>query len=134
MKIRVLVLAVVLVAAGGCRTTAPILTISNAPLGPPPGASVSTEDVSRAIWAAGKRLGWVIEPVRPGELTGTLKLRQHLAVVTIRHDTSTFSIHYKNSVNLRQHDQEIHRQYNNWVQNLARNIQSEMARPGSSSN
>jgi hypothetical protein len=134
VKIRVLVLAAVLVAAGGCRTTAPILTISNAPLGPAPGAKVSMEEVSKAIWAAGKRLGWVIEEVRPGELTGTLKLRTHLAVVTIRHDTSTFSIHYKNSVNLRYSDQEIHRQYNNWVQNLARNIQSEMARPGSSSN
>jgi len=53
-------------------------------------------------------------------------------VATIRYDTSTFSIHYKNSVNLRHSDQEIHRQYNNWVQNPSRNIRSEMARPGSS--
>lgn len=133
MKIRLLVVAAVLIASGGCRTTAPIVTISNAPLGQAPGARASMEDVSRAIWAAGKKLGWVMQQVRPGELTGTLSLRKHVAVVTIRHDTSTFSINYKDSRNLRYQDQEIHRQYNNWVQNLARTIQAEMARPPSSS-
>ena len=133
MRIRVLVVAATLIASGGCRTTTPIVNISNAPLGPAPGANVSMEDVSRVIWTSGKKLGWVMQEVRPGELIGTLTLRKHVAVITIRHDTSTFSIDYKDSRNLQQHDQEIHRQYNNWVQNLARTIQSEMARPASSS-
>jgi len=106
----------------------PILTVTNAPLGPPPGSRVSLEEVSRAIWAAGKRLGWDMQEVRPGELTGTLSLRKHLAVVAITHDTSTFSIKYRNSINLRQHDDEIHRSYNYWVNNLARAIQAELAR------
>ena len=129
MRILVLVVAVLLLAGQGCRTTAPMLNVTNASLGAPPGAQVSLEDVSRAIWAAGKRLGWDIQPVRPGELTGTLNLRRHQAVVAITHTTSTFSINYRNSVNLRQHDGEIHRNYNNWVNNLARAIQAEMARP-----
>jgi hypothetical protein len=125
----VLVLAAILIAGQGCRTTAPILTVTNAPLGSSPGSKVSLEEVSRAIWAAGKRLGWEMQEVRSGELTGTLTLRKHLAVVAITHDTSTFSITYRNSLNLRYHDNEIHRQYNNWVNNLARGIQAEMVRP-----
>ena len=127
MRYLMLALAAILIAGQGCRTTAPILTVTNAPLGSPPGSKVSLEEVSRAIWAAGKRLGWEIQEVRPGELTGTLKLRQHLAVVAITHDTSTFSIKYQNSVNLRYQDNEIHRQYNNWVNNLSKGIQAEMA-------
>jgi hypothetical protein len=123
----VLVLAAILIAGQGCRTTAPMLTVINAPLGSSPGSKVSLEEVSRAIWAAGKRLGWEMQQVRPGELTGTLTLRKHLAVVAITHDTSTFSIKYRSSMNLRYHDGEIHRNYNNWINNLARAIQAEMA-------
>jgi hypothetical protein len=123
----VLVLAAVLLVGSGCRTTAPILNVTKAPLGPPPGSRVTLQDVSRAIWAAGKRLGWEMQEVRPGELTGTLRLRQHLAVVAITHDTSTFNITYTNSINLRQHDDQIHRNYNNWVNNLAKAIQAELA-------
>lgn len=122
------VAAAVLIASQGCSRTAPILTVMAAPLGPAPGAKPTLEEVSRVIWAAGKKLGWVMQEVRPGELTGTLSIRNHLAVVTIVHDTSTFSINYKDSRNLRYADDHIHRQYNNWVSNLARTIQSEMVR------
>ena len=120
--------AVVLIAGQGCVRTAPILTVTAAPLGPAPGATPTLEEVSRVIWAAGKKLGWVMQEVRPGELTGTLSIRNHVAVVTIVHDTSTFGIKYKDSRNLRYADDHIHRQYNNWVSNLTRTIQSEMVR------
>ena len=118
MRFFAIVLVALLLVAQGCRTTAPLLNVSNAPLGTSPGSQASLEDVSRAIWAAGKKLGWEIQQVRPGELTGTLNLRKHQAVVAITHDTSTFSINYRGSLNLRQHDGEIHRNYNNWVNNL----------------
>ena len=128
MRVLMLVVAALLLVGQGCRTTAPTLNVTNAPLGTPPGSRLTLEDVSRAIWAAGKRLGWEMQQVRPGELTGTLNVRKHQAVVAITHDTSTFSINYRGSLNLRQHDGEIHRNYNNWVNNLARSIQAEMGR------
>jgi hypothetical protein len=127
VRFLLLALAVLLVAGQGCRTTAPILNVTNAPLGAPPGGKVGLEDVSRSVWAAGKRLGWEMQEIRPGEITGTLKLRQHVAVVAITFDTTTFSINYRSSVNLRQHDNEIHRNYNNWINNLSKAIQAEMA-------
>lgn len=126
MRSLLLALAVVLVAGQGCRTTAPILTVANASLGLPPGSKASMEEVSQAIWAAGKRLGWNMQEIRPGELAGTLTIRKHLAVVSITHDTLTFTIRHRNSINLNQHDDQIHPSYNHWVTNLARAIQAEM--------
>jgi hypothetical protein len=127
VKSLLVVVAVVLLVAQGCRT-APILNVTNAPLGPAPGTKPTLDEVSRVIWSAGKKLGWTMQEVRPGELTGTLHLRSHLAVVAITHDTSTFSIAYRDSRNLLHQDQSIHRNYNNWVNNLAKTIQAEMAR------
>jgi hypothetical protein len=129
MKVWILVVAAVVTASGGCRT-APILNPVSAPLAAAPGARVTMEDVSKAVWTAGKKLGWAIQENRPGEMTGTLSIRKHVAVVTITYDTSTFTINYKSSQNLLYQGHEIHRQYNNWVRNLARAIQAEMARAG----
>lgn len=123
--------AAVLIAVVGCRT-ATIENVTNAPLAPAPNTSLTMGDVSRAIWTAGKKLGWVIQDVRPGELTGTLNRRKHVAVVTITHDTSTFSINYKDSQNLRHEGQEIHRRYNYWVRRLEKQIQAEIARRSAS--
>jgi hypothetical protein len=119
--------AAVLIAVIGCRT-ATIKNVTNAPLAPAPDTKLTMEDVSKAIWTAGKRLGWVIQDVHPGELTGTLNRRKHVAVVTITHDTSTFSIDYKDSQNLMYRGQDIHRKYNLWVQRLAKAIQAEIGR------
>ena len=121
-----LVVAVLIACIGGCRTV-PIQDVRNTPLGTAPSTNLNIQEVSKAIWAAGAKLGWVIKEVRPGELTGTLSLRRHVAVVTITHDTSTFNITYKDSQNLLQQGQEIHRNYNRWVQNLVKEIQTQTA-------
>ncbi len=131
MKTRLPVVIAVIFTVVGCRT-APIESPLIASLAPAPGARVTLDDVSKAIWRAGKSLGWSIQENRPGELTGTLSIRRHVAVVTIVHDTSSFSINYTNSQNLMYQGHVIHRQYNNWVRNLARAIQAEMARTGES--
>ena len=117
----------VLIAVVGCRT-ATIKNVTNAPLAPAPNTTLTMEDVSKAIRTAGESLGWVIQDVRPGELTGTLNQRKHVAVVTITHDTSTFSINYQDSQNLMHQGQDIHRRYNYWVQRLAKEIQAEIGR------
>ena len=129
-KIAPIVVAVVLAALSGCRT-ATIQNVSSAPLARPPGVQLTLEDVSRAIYAAGTELGWVMQEVRPGEMTGTLTLRKHVAVVAIRYDTSTFSIDYKDSQGLMHNGDQIHRNYNLWIANLVKHIQGEVARPRS---
>jgi len=122
-------LVVLLIVVGGCRT-APIQNVSRAPLTTVSATKVTMADVSKAISTAGGRMGWVMQEVRPGELLGILTVRKHVAVVAITHDTSTFNIAYKDSQNLMHQGDEIHRNYNRWVQNLRQAIQSEVARIG----
>lgn len=106
----------------GCRT-APIQNVVDAPLSPH--GSVALEDIDEAIWRAGRKLGWSIEPVGAGQLRGTLRVRRHVAVVSIRHDDRHFTIAYESSENLAQHGAVIHRNDNLWVARLAAKIQAE---------
>jgi hypothetical protein len=121
----VVIIATMLVVAG-CRT-APVRNVTDARLNAAPGATLTMDQVARAIWRGGQEQGWQISEVRPGELTGTLKVRSHVAVVTITHDTSRFSIRYRDSTNLLQSEGEIHKRYNTWVRNLEAAIQRELA-------
>jgi len=120
---------IVLLAVGACRT-ARIENVRNAPLPTGPGTSLSIDDVARAIRTAGSKLGWVMQEVRPGQMTGTLSVRRHVAVVLITYDATAFSIEYKDSQGLRHEGDEIHRKYNYWVEHLARNIRMEASQLG----
>ena len=126
----IIILLIGTVAIAGCVRTQPIYNVSGARLATAPGIPPRTVDeVAKAIWMAGKKLGWQIDEVRPGELTGTLKLRSHVAVMSIVHDQSTFSIKFKNGTNLLYESDRIHRNYNKWIQKLERQIQAEIAAP-----
>ncbi len=103
----------------GC-TSAPIQN-ANFPITPAGGTSLDA--VERSIIEVGVDLGWVIEPTGPGEATGTLNLRTHMAVVRIRYDARRVRIDYVDSRNLDHHGDRIHRNYNNWIRNLEVKIQ-----------
>lgn len=99
----------------GCRS-APVRD-----LGPTPTHTrASAEEVRKAIIAAGGGLGWVMKEQSPGLIVGTLALRVHLVVVEIPYTSTSFSIRYKDSQNLKYNaaDKTIHANYNSWVQNL----------------
>jgi len=111
-------------AVAGCATTQPINNVVDAPFSYPQGKSLSSTELQRAIVNAGTGLGWVMQPVAPGKLNGRLMLRTHLAEIDIEYSTRTYSIKYRDSQNLDAHDGMIHRQYNAWIANLDKAIQS----------
>jgi hypothetical protein len=119
----VIVAAAVLLAA--CATTVqPVYNVSQSPIV----AKVRTsDDVSKAIVRAGTGLGWLMVPDRPGHITGTLKVRAHLAVVEIDYNPKFYSIKYRESANLNYDGTNVHRNYNSWVQNLDRQIQVQLS-------
>jgi hypothetical protein len=121
----VLVALAVVLATAACRT-APVYNVDTSLAGPP-NTKLTVQQVGQAIWRAGNRLGWRMEQVSPGVLTGTLNLRRHVAVVSITHDTATYRITYKDSSNLLYENGQIHRRYNQWVQNLEQAIRRELA-------
>lgn len=110
-------------ALGAC-TSKPLLNVTDAPVTV---SGKSADQVKSAIVRAGTQLGWQIVEVKPGMLMGTLKLREHVAVVDIPYSSSKYSILFKSGVNIGEKDGQIHRNYNGWVQNLDRGIQSQLA-------
>ena len=84
---------------------------------------------TRAIVQAGKstRIPWEMEKVRPGFMIGTLKHKQHRAIVNIKYTTQDFSITYSDSTLLRYKPPDgIGRHYNYWVEELETRIKSNL--------
>ena len=100
--------------------------VINEPVGVTGDKQVTLHDVEKAIVRAGAGLGWQMRPVDPGVMEGTLYLRKHVAVVNITYDTRTFSIKYKDSTNLNYDGTNIHSNYNGWIENLSRGIQTQL--------
>jgi hypothetical protein len=115
--------AFLLLALAGCSSK-PILNIKDAPI--PSGHT--PDQVQKAIIAAGASYGWIMKEVQPGVIHGVLKLRTHEAEVDIAYSTVSYSITYANSVNLDYKAGNIHRNYNLWVTNLSRAIQTEISK------
>jgi hypothetical protein len=120
----ILIAAALLVA--GCGTVQPIQNVEKSPIILPPGKTVTQQQVTTAIMRAGTRLGWQMQPEGPGRLSGRIALRNHTAVIDVEHDTKSYSIKYRDSTNLDAKDGMIHRNYNGWIQNLDKNIRSEL--------
>ena len=122
--VRVFFAALLILMAASCRQ-ATILNVENMSLNAPPTATM--EDVESAIKRAGVGLGWQVSTISPGLLEARLPIRAHLAVTAIRFDTQTFSITYKDSMNLKYNatNMTIHSNYVSWVQNLEKAILAE---------
>lgn len=124
MKLKpLLAAAICIMALVGCADrTKPILTpdtmVTNA---------VTAEQVKQAILSAGFGRKWIMTVVGPGVINATQKARDHSATVRINYSARAYSIHYVSSVNMMASDGQIHRAYNNWVNNLDRDIQLKLA-------
>ena len=121
----VLIAAFVLVLVG-CKS-APIHNVSDAPVDANT-QNLTTENVKKAIIRAGLGLGWQIKDAGPGKLEGTLFLRKHMAKIDIPYSKDGYSLLYRDSSQLdyKPETGEIHKNYNGWIQNLDRAIQSQL--------
>lgn len=126
IKSAIIVLGVLFVVALGACTSKPIVNVSNTPIST--GKSLQANQVRQAIIAAGVALGWQVVDVTPDVLQGTLRLRDHTAVVEIPYTTRNYSIVFKSGENLSEKDGQIHKNYNGWVQNLDNRIKAELTR------
>ena len=76
--------------------------------------------VGKAIVDAGIGLRWIMVVTKPGQIVATQNARSHTAIVDIAYDTKTYSMTYKDSVNLNYNaeKQTIHEAYSGWIRNL----------------
>ena len=105
-------------------TTVPIMDPPAANL--PADPSRTDTEVANAIKRAALELGWETRDDGPGEMTATLHLRTHVAVVSIHYDANRYEIRYADSTNLDHQGDRIHRNYNSWVKNLDARIRKQL--------
>lgn len=112
----------------GCVSkTAPLL---NYPASPVVTASGKPDiaKVKKAIILGGTRAGWQMQPGKDGYILGSLFEKGTMAKVDISYTADTYTITYKHSSNLLYNGTEIHKQYNEWVENLHNAIRAELAK------
>ncbi|MDF1749517.1 MAG: hypothetical protein P1V34_11665 [Alphaproteobacteria bacterium] len=97
-----------------CRT-APVYNVENDSFTT---TAPSLDAAATVIKGAGASLGWQMADQGPGHIVGRLPIRSHLAVVDINFDVEHYSIHYKDSTNLKYDGSTIHSNYNGWIENL----------------
>jgi len=105
----------------GCKNT-PVYNIEKAPIT----KNHSQDEIAKAIIKAGASLGWKMKDKAPGEITGILNLRKHMAKVKIEFNSRNYSINYIDSSNLSYDGENIHKNYNGWIRNLDNKIQFEI--------
>ena len=117
----------------GCRGGGQVYQVKDAPVQTASGKELSLEEVRKEIIAAGVAAGWQMTPAKSGEITGTLNIRSHQAVVSIPYTTKSYSILYKDSSNLKYNAnaQTIHENYAGWIQRLDGAIRSRLTAAGS---
>lgn len=126
----VILSAVAMPSQAGCMRCGPIQNVTDAAVPNVSGKALSNDEVRKAIMRAGTTLGWKMSADAPGKITGTLDVRKHSAMIEIPYSSKTYSINYKNSVNLEAaSDGTIHNNYNGWVKNLAKGIDAQLANP-----
>lgn len=124
MKFKIFAIVFVAVLLGACRT-ATILSVNNATVVSNK-SNPSKDDVRKAIVRAGGGLGWQFQDNGPDAMIGTLTLRAHSAVVDIPYSAKAYSITYKSSSNLNYDGTTIHSNYNGWIQNLHKAINTHL--------
>jgi len=126
-----LLAGLVLIMLVGCRTGS-ILDIRDAGIPASANQTMTMDDTAKGIMAAGAKQGWTMAVQTQGHIVATLVLRRHTAAVDIFYSTSSYSILYKDSSNLKYDAtrKTIHANYTSWIQNLHDAIQKELGRVG----
>ena len=113
-------------AISGCPRTAPInnphavISVSK---------NLTQAQVREAIYAACPQRGWEARDISSNTIEAKVVVRgKHTAVVEIVYSSKDYTIRYKSSDNLRAEGGSIHSNYNKWVDNLRRDIDTELAR------
>jgi len=110
-----------------CQSDAPIYDVRSQPIARADGNPLTTDEVQRAIIAAGTARGWIITPSGPDSLEASITVRKHSAECHIDYSNTSFSIQYVDSTSLdygttRSGQRVIHKNYNRWVNNLRNDV------------
>jgi len=124
-KLKQLAISLMVILLVAC-VAQPIYNIDDAMIVSSTNKTLAKEDIKNAIMKAGTTRGWVIKENSPGNLVGTLFIRNHMAKIDIKYNEKSYSINYIDSENLNHEGYLIHKNYNNWVKNLQQDIEIQL--------
>ena len=115
---RLLIWSFVAITIGACASAqVPVRNFSAVPIGAK--SNPTLDEVGKAIVKAGVAAGWQMSDVKPGYIIGTYRIRNHQAIVDVTYTATTYDITFKSGdQGLRYDGQNIHQNYNGWVENL----------------
>lgn len=114
--------------AASAGRAVPIMNVENASLDTKSGAGLTLDQVRGGLQAAIFSKGWIVKRVADDHLAAEYYKRNHVAKIDITFTTLSYSITYRDSVDLMYDGQNIHRNYNKWILLLTRAISQEFAR------
>ena len=125
---RLIALALLAITVGGCQNlhVEPIYVVQNHPI-PLAARGLKAQEITQAITQAAQSNSWTVEGTGPNELKATQKWEDHAAIVSISNDGQAYSIRNNGSINLKEHDGLIHRQYNSRVRALETAIDRQLS-------
>lgn len=100
---------------------APIYNVTDHPIAAS-SHKLSQSKIANVIIGAGLKRGWKMQKTSNSTILARLDLRSHVAVVDIQFSRRSYNITYNSSKNLRYNNGNIHRNYNNWIKNLEKDI------------
>lgn len=124
MRLLTTVLLISTLFIAGCRSAPKVQDIPRTMIT----SGKTVEEVEQIIERTVKARGWAISDKKPGEMTATIRARQHSATVLIKYDKDGYTINYVDSANLNydKSDNTIHGKYNRWVRTLDKDIRSQL--------
>ncbi|MBI2769171.1 MAG: hypothetical protein HYX47_06090 [Burkholderiales bacterium] len=131
--LRILVLAAlsaVSLHAAAQRAPVPVMNFENIPVS----AAASADKVKQAIQSAATARQWEVREEAPGRMVATLHVRgKHTVVTDILYSPTSFSLKYRDSVNMKYSPGAdgrgmIHPFYNRWVEDLKEAIRANINR------
>lgn len=108
-------------------TIMPVHNVRNKPYyHPRPTVVVSYTQIENVIIGVVIDRGWNARVIRPGLIEARIFDGYSSATIHIEYTSDVYSIRYIDSNNMRYKNGNIHRNYNNWVETLSRDIEGAM--------
>ena len=127
LRFAVLMLCAMIFAPTSWALAAPVLNVADHPI-PAIAAKLSVDDIRKNIMLAGLKRHWRFEEVGPGELKATQQDNTRMAIIRVTYTPRTYSITLLESSGMEQEGDQIHRNYNRWVQFLMQDIDDQLSR------
>jgi hypothetical protein len=115
------------------RATVPVGGAEQVTVHPANGKTLTAAQVKQAITTAAEKNDWKVTSATDGKIEATLVVRyKHTVRIEITYDATAYSIHYKDSVNMKFETKDgqsfIHPFYHKWVGVLKEGIDQEISK------